>query len=360
MSAIDSAALATLQASLDDAREQGDRRPALVVLAGSLGALGVTLPTVERTATATAVAARRNEWLRRLESGGRSRSSLVGYRVAIDDLLSWCEREQRTSLDEQAIVDYLHDYRQRARPAPATYHRRYVRWLAQRDRFPDPFLGLEAPPKPSQQSDWLTPEEFERLLAGAASPRRNRPGLAARDRLVLLTLVTTGLRRSELIALDWRDLALDDEQPTLLVRHGKGDRSRRQPLPRQLADELRRVREQRSAGPDDPVFCGLAGGRLQTKILAATVSRAVKRAGIQKQVTVHTLRHTAATWLRQGSADTRLVAEYLGHADLSTVARYAHVGDEELHDAAEGLARRAGFDAADPSVSDRTVPHKTG
>ena len=55
-------------------------------------------------------------------------------------------------------------------------------------------------------------------------------------------------------------------------------------------------------------------------------------------MTAHTLRHTAATWLRQATGDTRLVAEYLGHADLSTVARYAHVASEELHAAAQALA----------------------
>jgi integrase len=88
---------------------------------------------------------------------------------------------------------------------------------------------------------------------------------------------------------------------------------------------------------------GLAGGRLQPKVLAEIVHRCAKRAQLSKKVTAHTLRHTAATWLRQGAADTRLVAEYLGHADLSTVARYAHVGDEELHAAVATLAHRAGL-----------------
>ena len=347
--AVDRAALTTLEAALDDARERGDERPALVVVAATLGALGVALPSVERTAAVELVAERRSEWLRRLQSARRSESTQSGYRVAIDDLIAWAEREQRTALDEQAVVDYFHDYRERCNPAAATYHRRcvllrrYVRWLVQRDRIPDPFAELEAPPKPSQHNDWLTPAEFERLMWGATNPIRHRPGLAARDRLVLLTLVTTGLRRAELIALDWSDLDLDGEHPSLLVRHGKGDRSRRQPLARQLAKELCRERAQRDPAPADPVFLGLAGGRLRVKVLAAIVSRAAKRARLTKHVTVHTLRHTAATWLRQGSADTRLVAEYLGHADLSTVARYAHVADDELHDAAEQLAQRAGY-----------------
>lgn len=105
--------------------------------------------------------------------------------------------------------------------------------------------------------------------------------------------------------------------------------------------------------PTDPVFCGLQGGRLQQTILADIIGRAARRAGIEKHVTAHTLRHTAATWLRQKFGDTRLVAEYLGHADLSTVARYAHVDREELFDAAdllEKLVARRDEPRAPPSV----------
>jgi hypothetical protein len=158
---------------------------------------------------------------------------------------------------------------------------------------------------------------------------------------VLLTLVLTGLRRSELCALDWRDLELDGRKPTLLVRSGKGGKSRQQPIPASLARQLQRLANAHNPEPTDPVFCGLQGGRLQQTILADIIARAAKRAGIEKHVTAHTLRHTAATWLRQEMGDTRLVAEYLGHADLSTVARYAHVDREELFEAAGRLEQLA-------------------
>jgi site-specific recombinase XerD len=90
------------------------------------------------------------------------------------------------------------------------------------------------------------------------------------------------------------------------------------------------------------VLCGLAGRGLQPTILAGIIRRAGERAGIAKRVTAHTLRYAAATWLRQAIGYTRLVAEYLGHADLSTMSRYAHVASEELHAAAETLAEGAG------------------
>ena len=81
-------------------------------------------------------------------------------------------------------------------------------------------------------------------------------------------------------------------------------------------------------------------GRLRLRqILANLIRRAAGGAGLEKHVTAHTLRHTAATWLRQDTGDARLVAAYLGHADLSTVSRYAHVATDELHLAAEAIAR---------------------
>jgi site-specific recombinase XerD len=114
-------------------------------------------------------------------------------------------------------------------------------------------------------------------------------------------------------------------------------------VPAGLARELRRLHDVRQPEPTDPVFCGLAGGRLQETTLADIIRRAAARAGIEKHVTAHTLRHTAATWLRQATGDARLVAEYLGHADLSTVSRYAHVAHDELHDAAATIATTAGL-----------------
>jgi integrase/recombinase XerC len=340
----DRAVLRALEATLADARASADDRPALVVLASRLSELG-TPPAPP--APDLSLRQARDDWLRRLEAQQKSESAIVAYRVAIDDLLEWSEAAARNVLEEATIVDYLRSYQQRAGPAQATYYRRFLllrkflRWVSQREGVHDPFVDLEPPPKPRQERDWLTPEEFRLLLDAAGRPERNLPGLAERDRLALLALVTTGLRRSELCSLEWRDLELDGRKRSLLVRSGKSGKPRRQPLPAGLARELRKLRDARRPEPTDPVFCGLAGGRLQETILADIIRRAAKRAGIEKHVTAHTLRHTAATWLRQELGDTRLVAEYLGHADLSTVARYAHVDRDELFAAAARLEQLA-------------------
>jgi site-specific recombinase XerD len=326
------------------ARRNGD--DPLALLAGYLTQLAVAPAPAARVPSGAELRQARDDWLRRLQTSRRSKSTLTAYRVAIDDLLDWSSDHGRNVFEESTIVDHLAAYQRHAQPAPATYYRRFgllrrfVHWLSRRSGLPDPFLELEPPPKPQQEADWLNEEEFARLLVAAEHPRRRRKGLAERDRLVLLALVQTSLRRSELIALNWCDVDLESDRPSLLVRQGKGAKPRRQPLARQLANELRQIRDERQPAPTDPVFCGLKGKRLQPTILAGIISRAAERAGLTKRVTAHTLRHTAATWLRQQTGDARLVAAYLGHADLSTVSRYAHVAEHELHDAAAALAAR--------------------
>lgn len=345
----DALLLGALQGALAVARTRGDTRSPLDVLADAIAGIGGHAGA--RAARSTITAGDRDAWLRRIRSAQRSESTLRAYRNAIDDVLEWARRTGRGEelFEESAVVDYFDEYRRRCAPAPATYHRRFLlvrnfmRWLCRRDGLPDPFAELQPPPKPHQEADWLTPQEFAALLDASGRPPRNRRELAARDRLVLLGLVTTALRRSELIAIDWADVTLDGEQPSLLVRKGKGSKPRRQPLAPAFVEELiawRALREP-EPGPSDPVFCGLAGGRLQPTVLAGIISRSRQRSGLAKHVTAHTLRHIAATWLRQQTGDARLVAEYLGHADLSTVSRYAHVASAELHAAAAVIADQA-------------------
>jgi integrase len=178
-----------------DARSAADDRPALVVLASRLGELGT--PPVRPPAGGLSLRQARDDWLSRLEASQKSESAIAAYRVAIHDLLAWSEAHGRNVLEEATIVDYLRSYQQRARPAPATYYRRFLllrrflRWVSRRDGAPDPFVDLDPPPKPRQERDWLTPEEFRLLHDAAGRPERNLPGLAERDRLALLALVTT-------------------------------------------------------------------------------------------------------------------------------------------------------------------------
>ena len=294
----DRAALAALEAALADARASEDDRPPLVVLASCLGQLGVT-PGAPSAAGSSAdrVSLRqaRDDWLRRLETSQKSQSAIVAYRVAIDDLLDWSEANGQSVLEEATIVDYLSGYQQRAHPAPATYYRRFLllrrflRWVSRRDGACDPFLDLEPPPKPRQERDWLTREEFRRLLDAAGRPERNLPGLArarpprtarARDdgasplRALCARVARPRARWAQAVTARPLRQGRQAAPPTSADRPGsRTSEAAREPTP-ELAD---------------PVFCGLAGGRLQQTTLADIIRRAATRAGISKHVTAHTL-----------------------------------------------------------------------
>ena len=209
----DRLALSALEAALAAARELGEDRPALEIVAGSLAEMGVR--AVGTTRSARLLTRDRDAWLLRLRSAERSASSISAYRHAIEDLLSWAQRHDRAAelFEERTIVDYLDEYRQRCEPAPATYHRRFLllrcfmRWVSHRNGLPDPFLELQAPPKPRQESDWLTREEFVKLLrrrrtppAPSAWPGRARPARAAHpgdDRPAPLGVDRAGLGRCD-------------------------------------------------------------------------------------------------------------------------------------------------------------------
>jgi integrase/recombinase XerD len=169
----------------------------------------------------------------------------------------------------------------------------------------------------------LTPAEMDRLLALPDV----RTALGLRDRALLEVLYGTGLRFSELADLAVGDVDLDER--TLWVRHGKGKKDRVLPLGRWAAHWLSRHLERsakdrgRSAG--DRVFFTWRGNRLDNTELNRQLREDAHRAGIDKPLTLHLMRHTFATVLIKGGADVRYVQRLLGHADLSTTAVYTHL-----------------------------------
>jgi len=139
----------------------------------------------------------------------------------------------------------------------------FFRWLSRRSGVPDPFLDLAAPKKPQQEADWLTPAEFAQLLAAACAPAAAAgAALAERDRLVLLVLVATGLRRSELIALDWADLELEGAAtPRCLSAAARAvGRAASRCLPSSRARALAAAPAAAARPRTSPVCCGLGGG----------------------------------------------------------------------------------------------------
>ena len=192
----------------------------------------------------------------------------------------------------------------------------------------DPSERLETPKRWRTLPDVLTVDEVSRLLA---APTLDDP-LAFRDRAMLELAYGAGLRVSEWITVGVKDLLLEDK----LVRvFGKGSKERLVPIGRSaigaIATYIRELRPKLEKGGGKGVLFLNARGEPLTRMGAWKILRRyVERAGIQKAVSPHTLRHSFATHLLEGGADLRAVQEMLGHADISTTQIYTHVDREYL------------------------------
>jgi integrase/recombinase XerD len=192
----------------------------------------------------------------------------------------------------------------------------------------DPSDRLETPRRGRVLPDTLSVSEVEALLAAT---HIDQP-LAWRDRALLELAYGAGLRVSELCGLAITDLILTDN----LVRiYGKGGKERLVPLGRSVIGAvsvyLHTIRPDLDRGKSrNRVLLNARGEPLSRVGAWGIVKRATERAGITKQVSPHTLRHSFATHLLEGGADLRAVQEMLGHADLSTTQIYTHVDREYL------------------------------
>lgn len=194
----------------------------------------------------------------------------------------------------------------------------------------DPTERLEAPRATRRLPDVLDRTDVVRLVE---APDPDSP-VYWRDRAMLEFLYATGVRVSELVGLNLRDLKLEDG---FALVFGKGSKERIVPVGRTARTALERyltrcrVELDRGRGKGR-VFLNQRGAPLTRMTVWSVVRSAATRAGIQGKVSPHTLRHTFATHLLEGGADLASVQELLGHADISTTQIYTHVDREYLRE----------------------------
>jgi integrase/recombinase XerC len=193
----------------------------------------------------------------------------------------------------------------------------------------DPTAGIATPKKEQQLPVHLTVDDMFRLLE--SPPPDTASGV--RDRAILETLYSCGLRVSELVGLNWEDV---DEGLELVRVRGKGDKERLVPVGKKALAALANYRAlvpqlcARSLGDEHAVYLNRQGHRLTTRSVARIVEHYVKVAGIPVKASPHALRHSFATHLLNAGADLRAIQELLGHASLSTTQRYTHLNLDQL------------------------------
>lgn len=160
-----------------------------------------------------------------------------------------------------------------------------------------------------------------------------------KHRCLLFMLYSAGLRISELLSLQWKDL--DPDRRVIYVRSGKGKKDRITLLSQLAHNYLQHYRE--LYGPETWIFESLQGKQYSARSVNKVVKAAAARAGIKKRVSAHTLRHSFATHLLEKGTDLRYIQSLLGHESSRTTERYTHVtrrGFEQLISPLDSMAGR--------------------
>jgi integrase/recombinase XerC len=220
--------------------------------------------------------------------------------------------------------------------------------FAQREGLSDqnPAKPLRNPRPDRKLPHFLTTQEIGRLLQ---APSDHDP-LGQRDRAMLETMYSAGLRVSELVAINDDDL---DLEAGLVRVRGKGRRERLGPLGRFAVQAIQRWLAVRPARKDrgalSPTFLNRFGGRLTTRSVARMLEKYLQQTGLDTRTSPHTLRHSFATHLLDSGADIRSVQELLGHKSLVTTQIYTHVSTAGL---------RQAYDKAHPRAREKTAAHR--
>lgn len=274
---------------------------------------------------------------------GVSDNTLSNYRRDVERYLNWLDDTGKTNLGEVVstdLEDYVADLRRggegKKALAAASASRALVvarglhKFAVSEGAVAADVAAGVSPPKVGEKlPDTLTIDEVGRLLD--ACPAETPTQL--RDKALLEVLYATGARISEALALVVDDIA---EARDFIKVTGKGDKQRVVPVggaaQRALEAYLVRGRPALSTGKSHAVFLNKRGGTLSRQSSWTIIKDAASRAGLDKEISPHTMRHSFATHLLEGGADVRTVQELLGHASVTTTQIYTHVSPENLRE----------------------------
>ena len=178
--------------------------------------------------------------------------------------------------------------------------------------------GIKRPKKEKKIPAVLSKEEIKKLFSALSNKK---------SRLMISLIYACGFRVSELIHLKLNDL--DFAEKIGQARQAKGKKDRIFNIPEFLFEDLKKQAEKQKAEEKEFLFSG-PNGPLSSRNLQKIVKNAAWKAGIDKKVSCHTLRHSFATHLLESGTDIRMIQELLGHSSISTTEIYTHISTEGL------------------------------
>ncbi|OQQ83939.1 site-specific tyrosine recombinase XerD [Ligilactobacillus salivarius] len=270
---------------------------------------------------------------------GLSENTINSYGIDLKLFLEYLRENEIPSfkqVNKEVIVNYMQSEKNNNKANSSILRsvsslRKFFQYLAQEKIIEkDPMLLIDTPKKKQHLPQVLTKEEVEKLLH---SPNTGQV-LGLRDRAMLELMYATGLRISEIINLKLEDLHLT---MGTLQTLGKGHKERIVPVGDEAIKWVNRYLEE--ARPkllkqkrSNYLFLNFHGNNLTRQGVWKNLKAEVRKAGIQKNITPHTLRHSFATHILENGADLRIVQELLGHADISTTQIYTHLSNKQLAD----------------------------
>lgn len=283
--------------------------------------------------------------------------TLRAYSEDLRQFCAWLEEKNLTDLlaltpaEVRTYVATLTLERKLARTTvarKAATLRAFFRYLTRQGVLPrSPAREVQTPKKHRPLPKALSEDAVTALLA---FPDPTRPD-GLRDQALLEVLYASGMRASELVALDLEDLSLNETtgEGEARIRHGKGNKERIALLGRSavrvLAQYLQTGRPVLTGPtPTRAIFLNRFGNRLSDRAVRRLFDKACTAVATSHKVTPHTLRHSFATHLLDHGADLRVVQELLGHSDLATTQIYTHVSAARLHEV---------YDRAHPRADDQ-------
>lgn len=212
----------------------------------------------------------------------------------------------------------------------------------------NPMTLIRTPRQSKRLPKAITAEQVERLLSAPGE----HDVLGRRDRAMLETLYSTGIRVSELVGLDCSDL--DFENEAMHVR-GKGQKERIVPLGSHALLAIKRYTDlllsdakfgpmcasRRESNETMPLFLNKHGNRLSSRSVRRKLDKYLRSVGLDPSISPHTLRHSFATHLLENGADLRSVQELLGHQSLSTTQVYTHLSTKRVEESYKDAHPRA-------------------
>lgn len=275
------------------------------------------------------------EYVRYCESKRRSQNTIKQYENHVKEFLQYVNKDQLRAIDRRDLYGYLHYIAKEKGNSVATQRskiaalRHFYSFLMEFDYVDqDITANIEMPKVNPPVRKYLTVEQVIQVINNIDS--RNK----IRDTTIIMLLLTTGMRLSEVVKLN-----IDDIRQNFIIINGKGNKERVVYITENMKKQLQQYLLVRPDVDTNALFVSEQNNRMSSGAIRYIVNNALESAelGIDLDgVSVHTLRHTFATVNYQsGNMDIRELQETLGHSDINTTQMYVHMSEDQLKNKAE-------------------------